>query len=147
MAFSAPTGDRGPFARRIDAVGRDLLAGAVCGVLSLAFGLSFAALIFSGPLAPWLAYGIAASFIASSVAAFVVALGSTLPFSIAGPDSSTSAVTAALVASVTQHLAAAGASDRLLVAALIVMPMSSALTGLALYGLGLARGGRSFRIV
>ena len=147
MAFSALTGDQGLFARSINGVARDLLAGAVCGVLSLAFGLSFAVLIFSGPLTPWLAYGIAASFIASSVAALVVALGSTLPFSIAGPDSSTSAVTAALVASVTQHLAAAGASDRLLVAALIVMPMSSALTGLALCGLGLARGGRAIRFV
>ncbi|MGA8613973.1 MAG: SulP family inorganic anion transporter [Xanthobacteraceae bacterium] len=147
MAFSALTGKQALSARSIHVVGRDLLAGLVCGVLSLAFGLSFAALIFSGPLAPWLAYGIAASFIASSVAALVVALGSTLPFSIAGPDSSTSAVTAALVASVTQHLAAAGASDRLLVAALIVMPMSSALTGLALCGLGLARGGRAIRFV
>jgi sulfate permease, SulP family len=147
MAFSALTGNRGLSARSMNAVGRDLLAGAVCGIVSLAFGLSFAALIFSGPLTPWLAYGIAASFIASSVAALVVALGSTLPFSIAGPDSSTSAVTAALVASVTQHLAAAGASDRLLVAALIVMPMSSALTGLMLCGLGLARGGRAIRFV
>jgi SulP family sulfate permease len=147
MAFSALTGDRGLLAQNIKVAGHDLLAGVVCGILSLAFGLSFAALIFSGPLAPWLAYGIAASFIASSMAALVVALGSTLPFSIAGPDSSTSAVTAALVASVTQHLAAAGASDRLLVAALIVMPMSSALTGLALCGLGLARGGRAIRFV
>jgi sulfate permease, SulP family len=147
MAFSALTGDRGLFARNIHELGHDLLAGVICGILSLAFGLSFAALIFSGPLAPWLAYGIAASFIASSVTALVVALGSTLPFSIAGPDSSTSAVTAALVASVTQHLAAAGASDRLLVAALIVMPMSSALTGLLLCGLGLARGGRAIRFV
>jgi sulfate permease, SulP family len=77
----------------------------------------------------------------------VVALGSSLPFSIAGPDSSTSAVTAALVASVTQHLAAAGASDRLLVAALIVMPVSAALTGLLLLGLGLGRGGRAIRFV
>lgn len=147
MAFSVLTGDRGLFARNINELGHDLLAGVVCGVLSLAFGLSFAALIFSGPLAPWLAYGIAVSFIASSVAALVVALGSTLPFSIAGPDSSTSAVTAALVASVTQHLAAAGASDRLLVASLIVMPISSALTGFTLCGLGLARGGRAIRFV
>ena len=147
MALGALTGSWDLSARSMNVVGRDLLAGAVCGIVSLAFGLSFAALIFSGPLAPWLAYGIATSFIASSIAALVVALGSTLPFSIAGPDGSTSAVTAALVASVTQHLAAAGASDRLLVAALIVMPMSSALTGLMLCGLGLARGGRAIRFV
>jgi SulP family sulfate permease len=147
MAVGALSGDGGLLTRSIDAVARDLFAGLICGVLSLAFGLSFAALIFSGPLTPWLAYGIAASFIASSVAGFVVAVGSSLPFSIAGPDSSTSAVTAALVGAVAQHLAAAGASDRLLVAALIVMPMSSALTGLLLCGLGVARGGRAIRFV
>ncbi len=133
--------------RYLPALTRHFLAGSICGILSLAFGLSFAALIFSGPLSPWLAYGIAASFIASSTANLVIAAGSSLPFSIAGPDSSTSAVTAALTGSVIQHLVTAGASDRLLVAALIVMPLSSALTGLLLCGLGLARGGRAIRFV
>jgi SulP family sulfate permease len=132
--------------RGID-VARDLFAGTVCGILSIAFALSFAALIFSGPLTPWLAYGVAASFITSSVAALVVAAGSSLPFSVAGPDSSTSAVTAALVGAVTQHLAASGASDRLLVAALIVMPMSAAITGLLLCGVGAAHTGRAIRFV
>jgi SulP family sulfate permease len=147
MAYGALSGGRGLLNRGALALGRDAFAGVTCGVLSLAYGLSFAALIFSGPLAPWLAYGIAASFITSSVAALVVALGSSLPFSVAGPDSSTSAVTAALVAAVTQQLALAGASDRLLVCALIVMPMSAALAGLLLCGLGVARGGRAIRFV
>ncbi|MGA8411227.1 MAG: hypothetical protein WB756_05675, partial [Xanthobacteraceae bacterium] len=42
---------------------RDLFAGGVSSVLSIAYGLSFAALMFSGPLAPWLGYGIAATFL------------------------------------------------------------------------------------
>ena len=42
---------------------RNLIAGAVCAVVSLAFSLSYAALIFSGPLTPYLAYGIAATFV------------------------------------------------------------------------------------
>jgi SulP family sulfate permease len=147
MAFGALWTDRGLAVPRKGALAQDLLAGSICGLLSIAFGLSFAALIFGGPLTPWLAYGIAATFIASSIAGLVVALGSSLPYSIAGPDSSTSAVTAALVGSVTQHLVAAGASDRLLVSALIVMPMSSALTGLLLCALGLTGGGRAIRFV
>ena len=145
MAISG--GERGLSSRGIDVLAHHLFAGAICGILSIAFALSFAALIFSGPLTPWLAYGIAASFIASSIAGLVVALGSSLPFSIAGPDSSTSAVTAALVAALTQHLAASGASDRLLVAALIVMPISAAMTGLLLCGLGVAHAGRAIRFV
>jgi len=147
MVISALSGGRGLLTRSVGATARDFLGGSTCGVLSLAYGLSFAALIFGGPLTPWLAYGIAASLIASSIAAFVVALGSSLPFSIAGPDSSTSAVTATLVAALAQHLAAVGASDRLLVATLIVMPLSSALTGLLLCVLGVTRGGRAIRFV
>ena len=147
MAAGGVWGESRVWSRGIDAVARDLFAGAICGILSVAFALSFAALIFSGPLTPWLAYGIAASFIASAVAGLVVALGSSLPFSIAGPDSSTSAVTAALVAALTQHLIASGASDRLLVAALILMPISAAMTGLLLCGLGVAQAGRAIRFV
>jgi sulfate permease, SulP family len=82
-----------------------------------------------------------------AIAGLVIAAGSSLPISIAGPDSSTSAVTAALVGTVTQHLAAAGVSDRLLVASLVIMPISSALTGLLLCGLGTARAGRAIRFV
>src|SRR3974390_1151974 len=138
---------RGFVPQNFESAARAIAAGLACGLVSLAFGLSFAALIFGGSLAPWLAYGIAASFIASAVAALVVALGSTLPFSIAGPDGSTSAVTAALVMSLAQHLAATGANDRLLVATLLVMPMSSALTGLLLCGIGFAGGGRALPLV
>jgi hypothetical protein len=144
---SATSNSRAWFTSGTDAVARDVLAGSVCGIVSIAFGLSFAALIFSGPLTPWLAYGIAASFVSSSIAGLVMTAGSSLPITIAGPDSSTSAVTAALVGVVTQHLAASGASDRLLVASLVVMPMSSALTGLLLCGLGAARAGRAIRFV
>jgi SulP family sulfate permease len=147
MASSAPRSRRWGLTWNADALVRDLFAGSICGVVSVAFGLSFAALIFSGPLTPWLAYGIAASFIASSVAGLVVTIRSSLPFSIAGPDSSTSAVTAALVGAMAQHLAAAGASDRLLIACLIIMPISCALTGLLLCGLGTAGAGRAIRFV
>jgi hypothetical protein len=58
---------------------------------------SYAALIFSGPLARWLSYGITAAFVSSAAIAAVVAWRSSLPFAIADPDSSTAAVIAALV--------------------------------------------------
>jgi SulP family sulfate permease len=147
MAVDGLWGDRGLLTRGVGALAGDLYAGVVCAIISIALALSFATLIFNGPLTPWLAYGIAASFIASSIAGLVVALGSSLPFSIAGPDSSTSAVTAALVGAVTQHLAASGADDRLLVSALIVMPISAAMTGLLLCGLGVSHSGRAIRFI
>jgi len=61
--------------------------------MSVAYGLSFAALIFAGVLHTWLGYGLAATFIASAIGAAFVALRSSLPFAIAAPDGATSAVT------------------------------------------------------
>jgi hypothetical protein len=67
-------------------------------VLSIAYCLSYAALIFSGPLAPWLSYGVAVAFVSAALGAAAVALRSSFAFGIGGPDTSTSAVIATLVA-------------------------------------------------
>ena len=125
---------------------RDVFAGAVCSILSIAYGLSYAALIFSGPLARFLSYGIAATFVSAAVAAAIVAGRSSLPFAIAGPDSSTSAVTAALVAVMAGRLAAAG-DTRLLAPTLIVISLAAAITGVCLCALGVLRAGRAIRFI
>src|SRR5262245_19870485 len=126
---------------------RDLFGGAISGVVSIVYCVSYAAFIFSGPLAPWLGYGIGAIFISTTIAAFVVALRSSLPFSIAGPDSSTSVVTATLVAAFVEWLVANGATNHALEPTLILMALSSTLVGLLLCGLGLGRAGRAIRFV
>src|SRR5215468_753469 len=126
---------------------RDLFGGAISGVISIVYCVSYAAFIFSGPLAPWLGYGIAATFISTTIGALVVALRSSLPFTKAGPDSSTSVVTATLVAAFVQWLVANGATDHVLGSTLLLMALSSALVGILLCGLGLARAGRAIRFV
>jgi SulP family sulfate permease len=131
---------RAPFARSV-------VSGVVVGLLSILFYLSYAALIFSGPLTPWLSYGMAATFITGAVGGAAVSMCSSLPFAIGGPDGSTSAVTAALVTALTGHMAAKGADSGLLTATLVALALSSALTGIVLCGLGLARAGRAIRFV
>jgi sulfate permease, SulP family len=126
---------------------QDLFGGAICGVVSIVYCVSYAAFIFSGPLSPWLGYGIAATFISTTAGALVVALRSSLPFAIAGPDSSTSVVTATLVAAFVEWLVASGAIDHALEPTLLLMALSSALVGLLLCGLGLGRAGRAIRFV
>lgn len=139
-------GFRRPLAANLTKVLRDLFAGSISSVLSIAYGLSFAALIFSGPLTPWLAYGIAASFIATAAGALVVAARSSIPFTIAGPDGSTAAVTASLAAATIAPLAAGGA-ENLLAPALFVLALSAGLTGILLCTLGAARAGGAIRFV
>lgn len=126
---------------------RSLASGAVVGMFSILFYLSYAALIFSGPLAPYLSYGMAATFITGAIGGLVMTWRSSLPFAIGGPDGATTAVTAALVASVAALLAASGDEQHLLTATLVVLALSSALTGLLLCGLGLGHAGRAIRFI
>jgi sulfate permease, SulP family len=110
----------------------DLFAGLVASIISIAYGLSFAALIFAPPLNAWIAYGIAATFITSGIAGSFVAARSSLPFAIAGPDPTTVAVTASLVSALTARLGAEGLPDDLLAPVAILMGLSAPLTGLLL---------------
>ena len=82
----------------------DILGGTAASALAITFGLSYALLIFGGPLSPYLSYGIAATFISTAVLATVIAAGSSLPFAIAGPDTSTAAVTSILAASLVERI-------------------------------------------
>src|SRR6516164_2157017 len=126
---------------------RDLFGGAISGVVSVVYCVSYAAFIFSGPLTPWLGYGIAATFISTTVGALVVALRSSLPFTIAGPDSATSVVTASLVAGFVRWLVENGRTDHILEPTLLLLALSALLVGILLCGLGLAKAGRAVRFV
>jgi SulP family sulfate permease len=129
------------------AVLQDVFAGVISSILSITYGFSFAALIFSGPLTGWLAYGIAATFLTTAISSFFMAARSSLPFTIAGPDVATSTVTAALVAALIGRLLAEDPSDDLLAPVMIVMALSAVLTGVLLCGLGIARVGGAIRFI
>src|ERR1700685_2455012 len=124
----------------------DVFAGTICSVLTITYSLSYAALIFSGPLAHFLSYGIAVTFMSAAVGGAIVALRSSLPFAVAGPDSSTSVVLAALIASIVQRLIAEG-NTHLLAPTLIAMSLATALTGGLLCLLGFTHAGRAVRFV
>jgi SulP family sulfate permease len=124
----------------------DVFAGAICSILSIAYCLSYAALIFTGPLEHVLSYGVAVTFLSAAIGGSIVALRSSLPFAIAGPDSSVSVVMAAMVATLVHRLATHGGTE-FLVPTLVAMSLTTALTGLLLSILGLARAGRAIRFV
>ncbi|MBN8966214.1 MAG: SulP family inorganic anion transporter, partial [Rhizobiales bacterium] len=124
---------------------RDVFAGSVCSVLTVAYSLSYAALIFSGPLSQWLSYGVAVTLLSAAIGAAVIALCSSIPFAMAGPDSSTSAAMATLVAALMHQIAASSGNQ--LESAVIVMALTTALTGAVLCVLGLTRAGQAVRFV
>src|SRR5262249_62153964 len=75
---------------------QDVISGLVNSVFSIALSVSYAVLIFSGPLAGILPVGIGYGLVAATVTAMVFAAASGIPFAAAGPDSRPVAVLAAL---------------------------------------------------
>ncbi len=126
---------------------KDVLGGAAASVLTVTFGLSYALLIFAGPIAPYLSYGVAITFVSSAVLATVIAVGSSLPFAISGPDSSTAAMTGILAASMVERIIAVDPSAPLLSPVLITIAIATILTGVVLCGFGMTRMGRAIRYV
>jgi sulfate permease, SulP family len=125
----------------------DVLGGSAASVLTVTFGLSYALLIFAGPLAPYLSYGVATTFISSAVLAAVLALGSSLPFAIGGPESSTAAMTAILASSLVERMSVADTTAPPLAPVLITLGLASIATGVVLCGFGMTRMGRAIRYV
>lgn len=125
----------------------DIFASAAPAVLTISFGLSYSVLIFSGPLAQYLPYGIAATFTATAIIATVIALGSSFPFAVGAPETSTAAVTGILAASLIDHIVAANPSAQLLGPVLLTLSMATIITGVILCSMGLTRIGRAIRYV
>jgi SulP family sulfate permease len=126
---------------------KDILGGSAASVLTVTFGLSYSLLIFGGSLSPYLSYGVAATFIASAILAAVIAVGSSLPFAISGPDSSTAAMTGILASSVVERMVAIDPSAPVLPAVLITLAVTTILTGIVLCCFGMTRMGRAIRYV
>jgi SulP family sulfate permease len=127
----------------------DVTAGSVSALVTLSYSVSYAVLIFSGPtLEPFLARGFRAALITAALAAFVVALGSSFPLAIAGPDSNASAILAVMAAGLTQTLVAAHLPGaRVADAVVLMLALSAVGSGLVLLLLGLLRWGRLVRLI
>jgi SulP family sulfate permease len=144
---SRVTGQSVSFGPKLRAALNNLVGGGAASVLTVTFGLSYSLLIFAGPLAPYLSYGVAVTFISTAVLAAVIALGSSLPFAIAGPESSTAAVTAILASSLVERMAVAETAAPQLAPVLITLGLSTIVTGIVLCGFGVTRMGRAIRYV
>ncbi len=115
----------------------------------MSYSISYAALIFSGPaLEPFVPAGLHVALIAAAVVALVVALASSVPFAIGGPDSNATAILAIMATTLTGTLTAAGLSPAHVAAAVLSMLTISAVgTGLIVLMLGTLRWGRVVRLL
>ena len=125
---------------------RNVGGGLIASLLLLASAFSNGALIFTGPLQPFLGQGVAAALITTAVTTIFVALTSNFPSAIAGPLGNTAALLAAVMVTLAPVLSAMPPAQAL---ALAIAGLGGAalLTGLALFALGWRRLGKLIRFV
>jgi len=125
---------------------RDVLSGSVVSVISVAYCVSFAALIFSADLAAGFSQGLNAILLGAGVSGIAVAMATSLPRAVAGPDTPVIAVFSALSLSIV-----AGQSDvsgdAVAYLTLAAIAVATVLTGIFLVLLGVFRLGSLFRFV
>jgi SulP family sulfate permease len=125
----------------------DLLSGLVVSVISVAYCISFGALIFSGPLADGLSIGLNAILLGAGIAGLAVASGSSLPRAVGGPDTPPVAILSALAASVAAAAPAGVPADRMAFTVISAISLATLLTGLFLFLLGALRLGAIARFI
>lgn len=127
---------------------RDVISGILTAIVSLAYTLSCAALIFSGPLSYGLSLGVTASLIAMSTCMLVNALLSPFPRVIAGVDGNAAAVLAAMAAAMAVEFQRNGAlAEPALVTVMTAIAIATLCTAALLAFLGVVRGARWVRLI
>jgi SulP family sulfate permease len=128
--------------------GGDVLAGMVAALVTIAYCISFSALVFQGDLRGGLAMGLWAMLTGAAITGIIVAMTTTLPPAEAGPDNPAIAVFSVLAVTVGGAITSAGGSIELAARhALIGMTLATVLTGAVLWGLGQFRLGALVRFV
>jgi sulfate permease, SulP family len=126
----------------------NVLAGLTVGLVSLTYSVSFAALIFTGNLSPQFPQGVGSALITSAIVGAIVALHSSFPFAIAGPDSTATAAIALMTAAIAAEIQQShGGAERLFSTVWMAIALSTCLTGVLLYAVGRMRLGRWARFI
>jgi sulfate permease, SulP family len=132
----------------VSTLGRDALAGVIAAVVNISYCISFAALIFQGTIADGFSLGLAALIMGTAVTGFVVALTTSLVPADAGPDTPAVAVMSVLATTVAGGVAATTSSTETMVAnVLVAITVSTFITGIMLFGLGVLKLGQWLRFV
>jgi SulP family sulfate permease len=125
---------------------REVSSGLIGSLLSLTYCFSYGALIFAGPLALYLADGVAAALMTGAAAAILVALMSGFRLAVAGPVSHTAAPLATMIGALLPTIAARP-SHEVLMLSLAALMVATLVTATALFALGWGRLGMLVRFV
>jgi SulP family sulfate permease len=124
-----------------------MVAGIVVGTLTVIVEISFAALIFSGPLSSFVFNGIGFTLFGAFVISGVVALTSSFPGTIARPHEIPAAILALVVAAIASAMPTTSASSDIFLTVVAAIILTSILTGVFFLALGSFNLGSLIRFI
>lgn len=126
----------------------NLVAGALCALVTLAYASSFAALIFGGALAPSANLGVWTAIVGSCIAILTLSFLSSFRFALGGPDSNPSVILSISAAAMAADVLRETAHRAELLPTIFVFLFGSAiLCGLLLFAFGRLHWGRYVRYI
>lgn len=140
--------DRPALQPTVGTLSRDAAAGAVSAIVLLTSIVSFASLMFPGPLATGAPTAVWAMLVGSGIAGLWIALRTSLPPMSSGIDGATGAIFAVLAGQAAQAVTGAGGGVAAAVqASMLALAAATAASGALLYALGRAGWGPLLRFV
>jgi SulP family sulfate permease len=119
----------------------------IVGLVEVLLAVSFAALIFSGPLSTFVAQGIGLGLSAAIIAGLVIGLLSSLPGTVSGNQDIPAAIMAVTAPAIVAAMPAAATGRDAYVTVAVAIGLTTVLAGVFFYGLGHFRLGSLVRFL
>lgn len=113
-----------------------LTIGLVVGILEIIFAISLAALIFSEPLSEYLSVGISLALFTVVMVNIAIAFLSSLPGIVANVQESPAALLAVVAHTIAVKMAASSSAEVTVLTVIVVISLTSILTGMLFFALG-----------
>ncbi|MGD0613398.1 MAG: SulP family inorganic anion transporter, partial [Anaerolineales bacterium] len=124
-----------------------LAAGFVSGMIDISFEISFAALIFSGPLAGQVSRGIGLTLFGAVIISTVVALFSSFKGTIAVPQDSPAAILALVAAAIVTNMGVTQTENQTFYTVVAAIATTTCITGAILLAFGWFKLGGLMRFI
>lgn len=131
----------------LQAILPSLTAGFIIGLIEIILAVSFAALIFSGELAPYVVNGIGLGLIGATVGGIVIALHSSIRGVVGGNQDAPAAILAISSAAIVSGMSGGATLQEKFSTVVITIAITTLLTGLVFVGLGYFKLGRLVRFL
>ena len=124
-----------------------LTSGFVVGLLEIVFAISFATLLFTGPMADYRPLGIGLALLGGILSSIIITLFTSLPGTLGGNQEVPAIIMTLITAEIVLAAPAGAASSAILITVLVAISITTLLTGFAFLALGYFKLGNLVRFL